>query len=169
MRVSNRWILGLFLCWTLLQPLSARAIERAGAIGLSFADPVRLKPTVGRGDALVGIDLSYFMEEQWAMLLNFNIGLTGSQRMGLGVGPKLFIFPEATLNPYFIPRFLYHLSPRNEFGWNFAAGAEWNLRALTGMDNLALIGEIGISQIVWSGTPNLLSLELIRVGLSWNF
>jgi hypothetical protein len=148
-RLSNVRILTLFCAVGLLfSGSNASAIERAGTIGVLFAAPVQLKPEVDDGDRVISIDTAYFVEEQWAALLTF---------------------PERTLNPYVAIKFLYSFDPKNDFGWNFAAGAEWNLRSATGMDNLVFCGEVAAWKLFVRDGSNLLSLDLIRLGLAWNF
>lgn len=148
---------------------SASAIERAGSIGVTFLPPVQLQPDLGGGDLVYGIDMSYFFAERWSGVLSWDIGLTGNKAVGVAVGPQYFFLPDARVNPYATAKFIYHLSPKNDLGWRINGGAEWNLVAATGMDNMALYGELGISQIIRANLPNLLTFELIRIGLRWSF
>jgi hypothetical protein len=130
---------------------------------------LQVGPEVDDGDRVYGLDFGYFLDERWAAVLSWDVGLDGAKAVGLAVGPKFFFLPDGTVNPYWTTKFIYEVSPRNDLGWRIDGGMEWNLRPLTGIENLALYGEAGVSQMFRADGPNLLNLELIRIGLNWSF
>lgn len=148
---------------------SAAAQDRAGYIGISILTPVTLKPDTKRGDEVFALDLAYFFRDELAGVLTWDFGLENTKRVNLAVGPQVFFFRDSRVKPYFTTRFIYSLDPKNDLGWRLNGGVEWDLRWLTGLDNLAAYTDVGVSQIFARGGPNLVTLELFRAGMSWSF
>ncbi len=144
------------------------AIERYGAVGTGVAVPTTVEPTTKRGNFLYTIDISFFMDEFWSAILDWDFGLEGEQRVNSGLGPRLFLFREKMANPYVSALFLYSFTPAKDIGWRASLGVEVNLKKLTELDNLRFFAESGAKQFYVDG-PNPLAIEWIRSGLAWSF
>lgn len=153
-----------------LVPLGAQAMDRYALMGVSLGMPLDLDPEVSRGDLTYGIDLGYFLTEDWAFILDWDFGLEGKRKIELTTGFQGFLELDTFVRPYLAGKFLYALKPERDMGWRLSAGAEWNLNVLTGLDNLQVFTETGVSQILTNTTlGDKLTLELFRVGLSWSY
>jgi len=162
-------LLSVILLFVILSTTHSLALDRAAYVGNSFLVPLQIDPEKEVGDRVFGIDLGYFFEENWALALSWDFGIEGVKRVGLGIGPQLFLFKDATIMPYLVGKFLYELDPQNDIGWRFNIGGEWNLVRVTNLDNLRFYIEIGASQLFSQTGPNPFMIELFRIGMSWNF
>ncbi len=152
----------------ILGPASSSAVDRYGYIGFSTGPTLHVHPQTQAGDYSFSTDFAYFFEERWAGVLSIDYGLNQTRRVDLRIGPQLFLLLDGDVLPYLSADFLYSLTPEKAFGWRFNFGGEWNLARWTGLDNLRVVFESGISQLFIETPSDILILDIFRVGLSWN-
>ncbi len=149
---------------------SAHGMDRYSYMGVSLGVPMDLDPSVERGNLTYGLDAAYFLSEDWAAVMGWGFGLEDDHKIDLALGMQGFLEMKTWVRPYLAGKFLYVLQPEKDLGWRLSAGAEWNLRVLTGLDNLQVFTETGVSQILTNTTNgDELTLEIFRLGLSWSY
>ena len=167
-RLGRVWVVAA-AALSMTCPVRATAIERFSSVGLSVGVPVQVSPTTRRDELSYDYELSYFLSEQWVMAMSLDFGLEKTNRATLAVGPQFFFLSNGTLLPYATARFLYPLQANHSLGWRVHVGVEWNLKFVTGMDNLRLCAESGLSELYPSDIPNPRFFDAFRLGLTWNY
>ena len=152
-----------------LIPRVAHSIDRDGFVGVWGAESAQFQPSTDRGDLTYGIDLAYFFVERWAGVLSWDLGMEGTQRVGLAVGPQLFIFLDEPIKPYLSTKLVYSIDPAKGIGWRINVGGEWDLVQWTKINNLRLFFETGLTQLYINDGNDLFAYEVLRAGLAWSY
>ncbi|MFH1017882.1 MAG: hypothetical protein V1798_06855 [Pseudomonadota bacterium] len=147
----------------------AEAQDRTGYVGQSVILPYQFNPTTGRGDSAYAIDIGMALTERWFGRASVEFALQGAGRIGLAVGPEVYFGLPWMIKPLATVQALYVFSPTSDFGVRGAIGAEWNLKFLTGIDNLRFTLQSGVLAILKRQVRNQIYWETARAGFSWNF
>ena len=164
------------VCWVLagfLIPFFAgawaHAQDRMGYVGQSVILPYQFHPTSEKGNTTYDLDLGLAITERWFGRTSFEFGLQGVNRISLAIGPEFHFGLASMLKPLITTQAVYTFSPAFEFGVRGAVGVEWDLRFLTGIDNLFLCAQTGVLAILKRHARNQIYWETARLGLSWNY
>ena len=156
-------------CALVLVFTTLHAQDRAGLIGQAVVIPYQFQPTTTRGNETYAVDLGYFFSENWMGLLSWEFALRGPERVNVAIGFRYLTRVWSLFKPYIGAEFLYLIDPTNDLGWRSYLGFEYDLKAITGNDNLRFTLQSGISGIAHLNASDELFYEMVRAGFSWSY
>ncbi len=145
-----------------------KAIERLGYVGQTWSFPVFFTPVKSYDEITYHLDLGYFLTEKWSAVIAMNIQVAGMQIFMLELGPDFYPVQDVKVMPWISARLLYTMLPDGDAGWLTEAGIETHLSKSSELENLRLRVGVGGGQL-FLNPQSTFFLEMVRVGLIWNF
>lgn len=114
------------------------------------------------------MEWGFFTSQRLATVFNWGIELGGDQSQHITIGLQYYMIDNALFLPYARLSFYYLYDPITHIGYETSLGGEWNLKKLTGIDNLRVAVALGYSHLL-SESPRAFVAFLPQIQLQWSY